>query len=202
MRKYEKERLHYDRIEMYIKQTYYKVAVLIPQALQDWGMNQTRHSRSLRLELSTSRAVESVILDALDQGEEYLRMLCGPDGLVTRQDQKVGDLLISVYSVTLQNRPDLADDWPTDMRGSRWGRDRFDLTLYDQKTNEILDDFGVIVLYRVLYFNYGHELLRIRQSYPRGDWPSKIEEVRARDPYTALDPEILDRLDKVFLPEI
>jgi len=191
-----------EQFERYLAQTYYKMAELIPKALQDWEMRQARGIRSLRLVLSTAAYTKSQIVSALDEGQEYLEMLCGPDGLVTRQDQEVGDLLVSVYSVTLQDRPDLGDSPPEDMRGSRRARERFNLTLYDQRTNEILDDYGVIVLYRVLYFNYGRELLRIRQNYSRSEWASKIAELRSRDPYTALDVEILARLDSIFLPEL
>lgn len=202
MKKYLKNTQVMEPFERYLALTYYKIVSLIPKALYDWEMRQTRGVRSLRLVLLTAAYTKDQIIEALNQAEDYLKMLAGPDGLITRQDSEFGEMIVSVFTGELQDRPDLADDWPTDKRGSRWAKLRFDLTLYDKPVNEILDRTGVVAVVRMAYMDYGRELLRIRQTYSRGEWATKMQEVRARDPYKDLDVSILSQLDLVFLPEL
>jgi hypothetical protein len=190
--------LIYERFELDLARLVYFVASLVPSALKNSRTHQTRNWRSLELTFSIGEVSESEIIASLDQGEEYLKMLCGVDAEVCRADEEKEGVLVSEFLVTLKDNP--VDQYPDMQR--RMAKERFDLTLYDRRTNYILDAWGVSGVPRIPYLNYGRELLRIRQGYPREEWEQRIQATRGTAPYNALDSRILDQFDGVFLPEL
>lgn len=198
MRKYQKAALATERLELYLLRTCEYIINLLPEAITLTQMHQTRDKRTLELTFSIGTASQSEILAALDQGEEYLKTLAGVDADVSRTDKENEGILVSDLQVSLKDNP--IDQYPDMQR--RMAKERFDLTLYDSRTNPILDHHGIIQIKRMIYQNYGRMLWRIRHDYSREEWSSKIEELRATEPYADLETEILDQFDSIFLPEL
>jgi hypothetical protein len=167
---------------------------LIPKALKDYSTDQTVQLRSLTLVLSTKETDRTEIIDALEKGQEELEMLSGVDGKVSRDDDESGELFTSTYSVTLTNRRDLD---PTKM-----SRERFQLSMYDDRCATILDDFGVYGVPRIMYLNYARGLWRIKEEYSRENWSSKIQELKETEPFPQLNGDLLERYDSIFCPEL
>jgi len=132
----------------------------------------------------------------VNDGKAYLEKLCGVDAQVSLSTYPLELGFSSQLTVSLKDNP--IDQFPDMQR--RMAKERYQLTVYGRKMSSLLDECAVSGVPRQFFYNYQRELYRVRTSYPRSEWASRILELREREPYSQLDSSVLDRIDGVVCP--
>lgn len=79
---------------------------------------------------------------------------------------------------------------------------RVEMDKYNDDMYRILDNNGVIGVFRMEYLCYGKNLLRIRELFSKDLWASKVQELKSYKSNPLLDQDILLEIDMIVVPEI
>jgi hypothetical protein len=184
-RHWPKAQLIYERVELYLDEMYRHILEGLDKF---WTYSDRIHESEVR-GLSMyfgwhSGADVSILRSKIDDGILYLEKMLGSDSIDRKQTEDSDHMTVEVRAHV---RDGLAERW--------------ELTVYDEKMNSLLDDQGILANFRMDYLNYQREAYRLKKEYGRVGLQDRLDQLKAQAKYAILDRPVLEEIDRVVCPE-